>query len=362
MRSYLGAGDVLARSRVHAHPVAHVDEQRDPHVHAGLERGRLVAAAARRVAAQSGLGLGHGHLDGARHLDLGRAAVDVENVHLLRLEHPLELVADLRKRDRELLVGLGVHEVGVRAVVVEVLELAGLGAHRAELLARPEGLVDDVAVGGALELGADERAALAGLHVLELDDLEDRPVHVDVSPVLELIGADHGCKASGADGAQPERNCTLYDTEPAAARAPLALRLSARSSSNQTDVPASVVIPQRSESSSTSCSPQCPSVGCRFTRPSGLKPSPPSPTETRTHLSVIETASANRSPASAPACWTLLVISSVVRSAPMSRSAGTSSPAIRSSSRRAAAGASGSRTIWRCSSRDGAAMKCTREA
>ena len=76
-----------------------------------------------------------------------------------------------------------------RAVGVEELHLARLGAHRAELLARPERPVDHVAVGGAAQLRAHERPALARLDVLELDDLEDRPVDLDVVAVLELVGA-----------------------------------------------------------------------------------------------------------------------------------------------------------------------------
>jgi hypothetical protein len=82
--------------------------------------------------------------------------------------------------------------VGVAAVGVEELHLARLGAHGPELLAGAEGLVDHGAVGGALELGTHERAALARLDVLELDDLEDRPLHVDVGAVLELVRRDHG--------------------------------------------------------------------------------------------------------------------------------------------------------------------------
>ena len=76
-----------------------------------------------------------------------------------------------------------------RAVGVEELHLARLRAHRAELLARAERAVDHVAVRRPAQLRAHERAALARLDVLEVDDLEDRPVDLDVVAVLELIGA-----------------------------------------------------------------------------------------------------------------------------------------------------------------------------
>ena len=92
----------------------------------------------------------------------------------------------------DLLVGLGVHEVRVGAVGVEELHLARLGVHGAELLAGAERLVDDVAVAGAAQLRAHERAALARLDVLEVEDLEDRPVDLDVVAVLQLVRADHG--------------------------------------------------------------------------------------------------------------------------------------------------------------------------
>jgi len=76
------------------------------------------------------------------------------------------------------------------AVRVEELHLARLGADGAELLPGPEGPVDHRAVIHALELGANERPTLARLYVLELDDLEDRPVHVHVGAVLELVGRE----------------------------------------------------------------------------------------------------------------------------------------------------------------------------
>ena len=75
------------------------------------------------------------------------------------------------------------------AVGVQELHLARLRAHGAELLARAERPVDHVAVGGPAQLRAHERAALAGLDVLELEDLEDGAVDLDVVAVLELICA-----------------------------------------------------------------------------------------------------------------------------------------------------------------------------
>src|SRR5207302_580079 len=84
-----------------------------------------------------------------------------------------------------------VHEVCVRAVAVQKLHAACLGANRAELLTRAESAVDHRAVASSPQLCAHERAALAGLYVLELEDLEDGPLDLDVRAVSELIGADH---------------------------------------------------------------------------------------------------------------------------------------------------------------------------
>src|ERR1035438_2752974 len=96
--------------------------------------------------------------------------------------------------------------MGVRAVAVEELHPAHLGAHRAELLPGAEGPVDHVAVAHPPQLGAHECAALAGLDVLELDDLEDRSVDVDVVAVSELIGGKH---ATGANLGQSVRSIPL---------------------------------------------------------------------------------------------------------------------------------------------------------
>ena len=82
--------------------------------------------------------------------------------------------------------------MGFAAIGVEELHLAGLGMHRAELLAGPERPVDHVAVARPPQLGPHEGAALARLDVLEVEDLEDDPVDVDVVAALELVGRDIG--------------------------------------------------------------------------------------------------------------------------------------------------------------------------
>jgi hypothetical protein len=82
--------------------------------------------------------------------------------------------------------------VRVGPVGIQKLHPPRLGPDGAELLPRSERAVDHVAVAGPAQLRADERAALAGLDVLEVEDLEDGSVDVDVVSVFELVGADDG--------------------------------------------------------------------------------------------------------------------------------------------------------------------------
>src|SRR5215218_80871 len=185
-----GARHVRARARVDLDLVADVHEQRDVHGRARLERRRLVAAPGGGVALHAGLGVGDLELDGSRELEVRGLVVDEQQVDGLARLDPLEGALDARLRDRELLVRALVHEVRVRAVGVEELHLARLGPDRPELLSGPERPVDHRTVGRPTELRADERAALAGLDVLELEDLEDRALDLDVVAVLELVRGD----------------------------------------------------------------------------------------------------------------------------------------------------------------------------
>ena len=101
-----------------------------------------------------------------------------------------ELVGDLGARQAELLVGLLVHEVRLVAVVVEELDVLRLRVHARELLAGAERVVDHGAGLEVLELRAHEGAALARLHVLEVDDPPHRAAVLDVHPGLELVRGD----------------------------------------------------------------------------------------------------------------------------------------------------------------------------
>ena len=101
-----------------------------------------------------------------------------------------EVLLEVGARQVDLLVRLLVHEDDLGAGVVEVLDALHLRVDARELLARAEGLVDDGARADVLHLRAHEGAALAGLHVLELDDAPDVAVDLDVHAVAELVRGD----------------------------------------------------------------------------------------------------------------------------------------------------------------------------
>ena len=73
-----------------------------------------------------------------------------------------------------------------------------------DLFTGAECVVDDPSRPHVLELGADERPALARLDVLEIDDGVGMAVEDDAQPFLEFSGGDlHDCLASASEaGAQ----------------------------------------------------------------------------------------------------------------------------------------------------------------
>ena len=96
-----------------------------------------------------------------------------------------------RAGHRHLVVVRRVHEDEVCAVLIQVLVVAPIDVGEVDLRARVEGLVDDLAARHVLELGAHERATLARLHVLKLDDGPELTVEVQHTAVLDVVGGRH---------------------------------------------------------------------------------------------------------------------------------------------------------------------------
>ena len=103
---------------------------------------------------------------------------------------PLGGVADGLGGHAHLVVGVGIHEVEIGTVVVQVLHLAGFQAHGVEFRAGVERVVDHATGLDVAKLRADEGAALAGLDMLELDDGAHLAVVDDAHSVLEIGGRD----------------------------------------------------------------------------------------------------------------------------------------------------------------------------
>ena len=83
--------------------------------------------------------------------------------------------------------------------MVEVLHLPLVDRGPLDLLAGPERLVDHGPGADVLQRGAHEGAALARLHVLELDDLEQVALQLEGHAVLQVVGGDGGMLSSSVD-------------------------------------------------------------------------------------------------------------------------------------------------------------------
>ncbi len=161
--------------------LAALDEEGHLDLGAGLDGGGLGGVGG-GVAGEARIGLGdlELHEEGGLHIkDLALVGVDGA-LHVLLDE--LEVVAQDGTVNRLLLIGLGVHEV-VEAAAVDggVLKFCG----------GVEGSFGDGAGDDVLHLGADKGRALAGLDMLELDDLHDLAVHLKGNAVSEIACSDH---------------------------------------------------------------------------------------------------------------------------------------------------------------------------
>src|SRR6266545_3964831 len=196
------AAQVLRAPGVDLHDVPLVEEERHLDDGPALERGRLGAARG-RVTADARVGLGDRELHERRQLDRHRAAVDEEDVDVGIFLEEVARVADLLRRQRDLVVGLRIHEV-IAVVLVEVLHVLVLEVDQLHFFAGAERVVDDAPLPHVLELGAHEGAALAGLDVLEIDDGVWLPIELDLEALLELCrGHLHDVMAPSVSGSWP---------------------------------------------------------------------------------------------------------------------------------------------------------------
>ena len=170
---------------------------------AGLQRGGLGGVGG-GVALEARLGLGDLKLDEHLRLDADQLVAGVQQRCLVVFLQPLGSIAHRLGGNGHLLVGVVVHQPEVGTVVVQVLQLLGLKTHGVEFGARVEGVVHHAAGADVLELGAHERTALAGLHMLELNDGPQLVVVIDAHAVLEVGGGDcHACYSFQTTGRTP---------------------------------------------------------------------------------------------------------------------------------------------------------------
>ena len=124
---------------------------------------------------------------------------------VLVFQHVLGRVPDHLRGHRQLVVGVGVHEDEVGAVVVQVLHRALVDVGGLDLDPRVEGLVDDLAGQDVLELGTHKRRTLAGLDVLELHDGPQLAVDVEDQTVLQVVRRCHGYRSLSCASARDAR-------------------------------------------------------------------------------------------------------------------------------------------------------------
>jgi len=188
---WLDAGDELSVTGIDPDDLPLVEIHRDLDDGTGLD-GCGLGATLNGITLETGVRLGNLDLDEHRGLDAEKLGVGIQEQAVVVLLEPLGVVTDEVDVNGNLLEGLVVHEVVRGAVVVEVLHLLGDELHALELRTSVAGLVDGTAGLEVLDLVADERATLARLDVLELDNGVVLAVDLETHAVLEVRGAD-GC-------------------------------------------------------------------------------------------------------------------------------------------------------------------------
>src|SRR5919198_3852197 len=186
---------VRARAGVHPDAVALVHEQRHLHRGARLQRRRL-RRARHRVAAVARVRVRDLQLHRDRKLHADHRVLvleDVDGVALLEIRQDVHQPAAV---ERQLLVRGRVHEVVDVAVAVQVRRLRLLDAGGLVLLAAAEALLEDRAALHVAQLRLDDGASPSELDVLEVDDREQLPVHLEHGADSEIIRLDQSSTPS----------------------------------------------------------------------------------------------------------------------------------------------------------------------
>src|SRR5229473_409722 len=183
------------RTGVDPDQIPGLDEQRHLDHSSRLECRRL-GAAGHRIATKPRVRLDDFQLDVDRELDPDELALVPQQVgdaaFFEQRQHGLEHLLV----DRHLVIGARVHEVVVRAIRIEVGRFGLVDADRREFVAAAKALVEDGPGQQVAKLGFDDRARPGQLDVLDVDDLEQLPVHLEHGPVAKVAGRDHsGCSA-----------------------------------------------------------------------------------------------------------------------------------------------------------------------
>src|SRR5699024_5643125 len=132
-----------------------------------------------------------GQLDEVGDLDAEHLALVAQQLADLVLLAELEVIGHIAGVDRDVVVGLVVHEVVQIAVLIAVGHVAALDERLGELGSGVVAGLDDRAGDDVLGLGADKGSALAGLDVLELNDLKNLAVLLKGHAIAKFACRNH---------------------------------------------------------------------------------------------------------------------------------------------------------------------------
>ena len=190
---FINEGDkiqVLTGTGVDLDLVALVDEEGHLDLSAGLNGSGLQGVGS-GVASEAGLGSGNNQVNKVGNFDTEDLALVAHNGADVVLLDELEAIVQNAAVQGLQLEGFLIHEVVQLAVVVGVLHLLSLNESSGELGRGVQGSFGHAAGDNVAHLNANESSTLAGLDVLELDDLHNLAVHLEGNAVANIACRNH---------------------------------------------------------------------------------------------------------------------------------------------------------------------------